>query len=679
MLHVADKLVGPVEEINRAVRSHVHSHGAKVRVVRFHQVLERLAFQTRAVLADLHAEDALKANDVAVQKISLPVVRKVPAVNQARAGAGTRGAFPEFLHVRVLRRVFEVAAEGGSEVAVVAGRVGDDVSAPVIKHAPVRVGEAVGNVALKLVSARLEAIDAGVHVAHRAVRRLNLRAMEHAVAEVGRAAGIEHHRVGRVVRIGGVHAHEHPFLPVGVPVAVRVAHEPQVGRLHDEHAVLVELEPGRAIQTVEEMDDLVRLAVAVGVFKDKQAVARFAGRGPFGIIPPRGNPKASFGIKIHLHGIDEFGELLFAREEARFTALGQGHVVDGLFRIKIRTDILLVRFQRIHERKHRIIHFHVAALRHGPDAFVPIFGLHIALRHFLLHHVVIGNHRAFLAGAREGQLGTAAINVVTVHGAIARMPLVAFVRHRGAEFFKMVFRRGFVEERFEDFRRQRLVACFGEKERVERERLCLLRRFRVKPLRHGEDVHKEHVIRLGHVGHGRRVELEVGVVRLRIGQVGIIDLFVGDGREEHDARRAFAAVILRPRIFEKLVEVALEFVDPSRSLERFVEAVKGENHIRLCFRQPVIARAEVFRPVPRRHLIARGGEVAENEIVPGKLRVDKRLEPGVVLHPVGQRVAEVTDVVALVKCKLRAECIGAERNEKDEQAGQVFHGFNRLR
>src|SRR5256885_16047702 len=104
---------------------------------------------------------------------------------------------------------------------------------------------------------------------------------------------------------------------------------------------------------------------------------------------------------------------------------------------------------------------------------------------------------------------------------------------------------------------------------------------------------------------------------------------------------------------------------PYTTLSRSVKAVKGENHIRLCFRQPVIARAEVFRPVPRRHLIARGGEVAENEVEPGKLRVDERFEPGVVLHPVGQRVAEVTDVVALVKCKLRAECIGAERNEKD--------------
>ena len=276
------------------------------------------------------------------------------------------------------------------------------------------------------------------------------------------------------------------------------------------------------------MDDLVRLAVAVGVFENQQTVTDLAGRCAFGIIGPYGDPETSFGVERHLHRFGEFGELFFAREEARFTALGQGHVFDGLFRIEIRTDILLVGFQRIHERKHGVVHFHVAALRHGPDAFVPIFGLHIALRHFLLHHVVIGNHRAFLAGAREGQLGTAAINVVTVHGAIARVPLVAFVHYRRAEFFKMAFRRGFVEQRFEDFRRQRLVACVCEKERVERERMSLLRRFRVKPLRHGEEVHKEHVIRLGHFGHGRRVELEVGVVYLRIGQVGIIDLFVGD-------------------------------------------------------------------------------------------------------------------------------------------------------
>src|SRR2546430_10152439 len=65
--------------IRRPPRSTLFPYTTLFRSVRFHQVFDRLAFQTRAVLADLHAEDALKTDDVAVQKISLPVVREMPA------------------------------------------------------------------------------------------------------------------------------------------------------------------------------------------------------------------------------------------------------------------------------------------------------------------------------------------------------------------------------------------------------------------------------------------------------------------------------------------------------------------------------------------------------------------------------------------------------------------------
>ncbi len=69
--------------------------------------------------------------------------------------------------------------------------------------------------------------------------------MENAVAEIGRAAGIEHHGVGGVVRVGRVHAHEHALDRVGVIAALAVADVPQVGRLHEQDAVFVELEAGR--------------------------------------------------------------------------------------------------------------------------------------------------------------------------------------------------------------------------------------------------------------------------------------------------------------------------------------------------------------------------------------------------------------------------------------------------
>ena len=102
----------------------------------------------------------------------------------------------------MLRRVIQVAAERRTEVVRVARRVGDEVVAPIVEHAPVRVGKAVGDVALKFARARLVAVNAGVIVPHRSLGGLNLRAVEHAVAQIGRAAGIQHHRVGGMVRIG---------------------------------------------------------------------------------------------------------------------------------------------------------------------------------------------------------------------------------------------------------------------------------------------------------------------------------------------------------------------------------------------------------------------------------------------------------------------------------------------
>src|SRR5947209_676917 len=85
------------------------------------------------------------------------VMREMPAAQDVRAGARTRRALPKLLHLR-MRTAVEVPAEGRGEVVRVAGGIGEDVGAPIIKHAPVRVREAVGHVAVEARGARLEAI-----------------------------------------------------------------------------------------------------------------------------------------------------------------------------------------------------------------------------------------------------------------------------------------------------------------------------------------------------------------------------------------------------------------------------------------------------------------------------------------------------------------------------------------
>ena len=127
------------------------------------------------------------------RKFPLEFRGEMPAGKDARAGARTHWALPKLFHFRMLRRVVEVATEGRGEEVLVAGRVGDDVVAPVVEHAPVRIGETVGDVALEFIRARFVAVDATVNVAHRPRCGLDLRAMKNAVAQIRRAAGIEHH------------------------------------------------------------------------------------------------------------------------------------------------------------------------------------------------------------------------------------------------------------------------------------------------------------------------------------------------------------------------------------------------------------------------------------------------------------------------------------------------------
>src|SRR5687768_9234711 len=108
----------------------------------------------------------------------------MPTGEDAGGGAGARRPVPEVVQPGMLRGIIEISANGRPEVSVVAGRVGDEVVAPIIKHAAVRVGEAEGNVGFEFAGARLETENGRVVVAHDAPGGLDLRAMKHAVAQV---------------------------------------------------------------------------------------------------------------------------------------------------------------------------------------------------------------------------------------------------------------------------------------------------------------------------------------------------------------------------------------------------------------------------------------------------------------------------------------------------------------
>ena len=75
--------------------------------------------------------------------------------------------------------------------------------------------------------------------------------------------------------------------------------------------------------------------------------------------------------------------------------------------------------------------------------------------------------------------------------------------------------------------------------------------------------------------------------------------------------------------------------------------------------------AEPLRPQPDREFVGRPAEVADVKLLPGKPRMEKRLEIPEILHPLGEGVADENHMV------VRAEFErGRIRGHRPGQAGQ---------
>jgi len=422
-LQVADQGVVPVTDVERAVWAGRGVDRPEVAIGRRDDVGLALALQAGAVVDHLHAVDALEADDVGIQEAAPEFLRKMAAGEKGAARGGPGGPVPDGLHARMFSGMVDPAAEGGSEVGVVAGGVDDQVVAPAVEGPAVRVREPVGDVALELSGERFVAEDGAVDVAHRAFDALNLRAVKNAVAQQQRAARLVDHRVCLVVGIGRIEAHEHALLPVGTAVAVGVAHEPQVGRLHDEQAVLEEVEAGRAVQPIEIHGALVGAAVAVGVLEDEDLVGDLRSRGALGVIRPHGHPEASLPVPRHLHGFRQLGELFLAGEEVHLQSRSGRHELGRLVAVDERISAVDVRARFVgaesgHDRQGQHLDGSGLAGRRRPDLPLEIGGHDVALRHLLHQDLRVGDLRRVGMGD-VGDLRAVAVDVVTVDGAVA--------------------------------------------------------------------------------------------------------------------------------------------------------------------------------------------------------------------------------------------------------------------
>ena len=77
--------------------------------------------------------------------------------------------------------------------------------------------------------------------------------------------------------------------------------------------------------------------------------------------------------------------------------------------------------------------------------------------------------------------------------------------------------------------------------------------------------------------------------------------------------------------------------------------------------------------MPRRHLIRRRREIAENELLLRKFRVDQRLDPCRVLHSVREFIAEDGDVIVLPEFEFVRRRGLDERGGEREGEDEAFH------
>ena len=135
-----------------------------------------------------------------------------------------------------------------------------------------------------------------------------------------------------------------------------------------------------------------------------------------------------------------------------------------------------------------------------------------------------------------------------------------------------------------------------------------------------------------------------------------------DRREQHDPRSGSTVVLLRQRVLDPLGQLLPERRQSGLARVGLVVAEEREDDVglrvdavesvllipadrRRLAAEPLVRRAEILGPKTRHHLIAAEAEVADDEVMLRKSRVEPGFEPAVVLQTFRQRVADDRDVI----------------------------------
>ena len=105
-------------------------------------------------------------------------------------------------------------------------------------------------------------------------------------------------------------------------------------------------------------------------------------------------------------------------------------------------------------------------------------------------------------------------------------------------------------------------------------------------------------------------------------------------------------------VLDELLQVALELREPGRAGERLVEAEGGDDDVGLLVLERVAVVVEMRLARPQGQFVGRIAQVVDHQLEVGEAGVQQRLEVPVILHPLGQSVADHDDPVTLSQLQL---------------------------
>ena len=247
-------------------------------------------------------------------------------------------------------------------------------------------------------------------------------------------------------------------------------------------------------------------------------------------------------------------------EANRLTFMSLPSVIFSMASSPLEEDVLavgpgarLVGLDRDERRRVAVVDLQVAALGDGPDALVAVGGHHVEHFHLALRDLAVG------LAVDELEVGPAAEDRVAVDRAIAVEPVEVLVEDGLAELLERSASRSAPAGREQ---------CLVDDPAASCRLPCS---FRWMPLivsgsaafaysveRRLEQVDEGTPLALATSAIAVGVELEPLVVLDAVGQVAVVQVLVGDRREQDQPRGRLAVVLLGQRVLDERVEVLLE-------------------------------------------------------------------------------------------------------------------------